>query len=171
VLLWKSMALEYNSLGYLLDPTPSQGDSTTASTYTTQMREQLTEPQDGMICYDPDAKGLLFFNGSTWIPVISSTSTKNVVTVTQSYTVPVDGVDVVVADCSTGWLVLTLPSASSATGKELAIVKADASANTVTIQAQPGDSIGDVGDNSFVLGTRHAIVKLMSASLGVWYCV
>lgn len=164
------MALSFNQLGFLIEPSAAQGDSATANSYTADMRDQLTNPEDGMICFDPDTKGILFWNGAAWLPVMASTVTRSVANISGNYTMPND-VDIVVANASAGPVTVTLPMVTANKGREIALVKSDSSANAVTAVSQDTDKIGDGADTAFALTSQHAMLKLLSADSGIWYCV
>ena len=161
------MAAKYNSLGFLEDAAVASGDSATATSYTAAMREQLTNPDPGLICYDPDVSALVFWNGTSWVGVISASSTKTIVNVTANYAMTVDA-DVIVANAAAGSLIVTLPTVLQGKGREFAVIKSDSSANTVTLQCRGTDVIGEGADTTFVLSSKNDVVKVMSIDSGIW---
>ena len=167
----ESMASKYNSFGYQIDETPSQVDSTTANSYTADMRQQISQPDDGMICFDPDTKDLLYWNGLAWLSVSKTTSTSRIVVTVSADTTMDTTTDVVVANATSGAITIVLPSVHAMKGMEIAVVKSDNTVNVVTLQCQGSDVIGDVADTTFALGTQHSMVRLMSADSGIWLCV
>lgn len=167
-----TMASKFNSFGYITEEAPDQQDSTVVSSFTADMRAELTQPDDGMICFDPDSKGLLYWNGLAWVTVITSAvvSSRTIVTVTADYAM--DTVtDVVVVNANSGPITVTLPLVSAMKGRDIAVVKSDGSSNIVTLMSQGSDVIGDVADTTFALSSQHSMVRLMSADSGIWYCV
>lgn len=166
------MALKYNQLGLLIDDPSYSGDSTaTASAYTAALRSKLTNPKQGTVCFDPETKGLLFWNGTTWVPLTEATAGRQVVNVSADYTMPDVSVDVLVVNATAGPITVTLPSAVHAKGREIAVIKSDATANVVTLQHQGTDIIGGGTDTTFTLTMQHSMVKLLSAGSNIWYCV
>ena len=164
------MALNFNSLGFLIEETPAQGDTTTANSYTADTRALITNPDNGMICFDPETRGLLFWNGIAWVPVVSQTTTRTVATVTANYVMP-GTVDVVVVNATASPITVTLPSVTSTSGREIAVVKSDDSNNVVTLQCVGGDFIGDGADTTFTLLAKNSTVQLMSTDTGIWYVI
>lgn len=165
------MALKFNTLGYLIEESPEQGDSTTANTYTADMRDNLITPEDGMICFDPDSSGLLFWNGAAWLPVLSSPNTRSVVNIgAGNYIMPIH-TDVVVANATDGPVTVQLPSTTPAKGKMYAIIKADATTNPVVVACAGADIIGQGADTQYPLTGQHQSIQVLSTDSGIWYCV
>ena len=167
------MSQKLSELGYILDDgtAATTQESATASVYTADMRAQLNDPEEGTICFDPDTHGLLFWNGVSWTPVISSTSTtRTVVRVTADYSMTKEQ-DVIVADATSGPITVCLPKTADCVGREIAVVKSDSTTNTVTLQHSGTDVIGCCDDTTFTLNTPQSIVNLQAFGTGTWYCV
>jgi hypothetical protein len=165
------MASKFTSLGYLVDESMvTRPDAILMSALTTEMRAKLTNPDAGMMCYDPDIKGLLYWNGQKWVPVMSQVSTHSIVSVSQDYTVATD-VDTVVANAASGVVNVKLPIASAVKGREIIVVKSDSSTNPVQVRCQGNDTIANGTDVLFALTGQHTISRFVSVGLSTWYCV
>lgn len=89
-------------------------------------------------------------------------------TVSANTTLTPNDAGLVLVDTSAGSRTITLPAASAAGGRPIRyrIVKADTSANTVTIQCAGGDTIE--GDSSIVLTTAYSSADLVSNGVNAW---
>lgn len=74
--------------------------------------------------------------------------------------------NVILGDATSGNLIFQLPTAASATGQVFFIKKIDASANTVTLQAN-GIEVID-GNNTFVILTQYASLTVVSDGTQWW---
>lgn len=163
------MSHKPNALGYF-DSTDQAKDTIKANAYTAQARDQLTDPDPGMIVFDPDTESLLYWNGTTWMSV-NQAVTRNILNVSSSGTIP-DDIDAVVCDASAGAFTLILPLQSHYPGKQLSFIKSDASSNDVTLEHQGvTDKVGDSHTTRIMLHGQDSVVILMSAGTGVWYTV
>lgn len=75
---------------------------------------------------------------------------------------------VILADATAGNITVTLKPANEMTQKRIVILKTDASANTVTIDANGSETINGALTN--VLSTQYAKVEL-TAYNGAWYVI
>lgn len=75
---------------------------------------------------------------------------------------------VILADATAGNITVTLKPANEMTQKRIVILKTDASANTVTIDADGSETINGALTN--VLSTQYAKVEL-TAYNGAWYII
>ena len=90
-----------------------------------------------------------------------------VMAITASYTINYnDGV--ILADATSGNITITLLPALEMTQKRIVIMKTDASANTVTVDANASETINGALTN--VLSTQYAKVEL-TAYNGAWYVI
>jgi len=89
------------------------------------------------------------------------------VAITANYTVNYnDGV--IFADATGGAITVTLKPALEMTQKRIVIIKTDASANTVTIDANASETIN--GSLTNVLSTQYAKIEI-TAYNGAWYII
>ena len=91
----------------------------------------------------------------------------NVVAITDNYTTNYSDT-VILADATSGNITVTLKPANEMTQKRIVILKTDASANTVTIDADGSETINGALTN--VLSTKYAKVEL-TAYNGAWYVI
>lgn len=91
----------------------------------------------------------------------------NVVAINASYTTNY-GDSVILANATGGAITVTLKPANEMTQKRIVILKTDASANTVTIDADGSETINGALTN--VLSTQYAKVEL-TAYNGAWYVI
>lgn len=90
-----------------------------------------------------------------------------VMEITASYTINYnDGV--ILADATAGNITITLLPALEMTQKRIVIMKTDASANTVTVDANASETINGALTN--VLSTQYAKVEI-TAYNGAWYVI
>ena len=91
----------------------------------------------------------------------------NVVAINANYTTNYSDT-VILADATAGNITVTLKPANEMTQKRIVILKTDASANTVTIDADGSETINGALTN--VLSTQYAKVEL-TAYNGAWYII
>lgn len=158
---------DVNTQGWITEDQPDL----VVRSYTSLSRNTYTDALRGTIAYDPDTKGLFYYSGSTWVSVAGGAINKVVRNITQSYPMLVVD-DTVVADATLGSIVVTLQSTHAMKGREITIIKSDATINTVTATSVGADVIGGAGNNTFTLTMPNQHVQLSTSDTGgLWYTV
>ena len=94
---------------------------------------------------------LLVYDGTSWCDILSSGSNRvsDPVRIYTDYTV-LFGDSLIVVDAAGGDVTVTLPPAASVIGRSYRIKRVDASANTVTIQADGAETIDDLNSQTIL---------------------
>jgi len=155
-----ALAMDMSSVGTL-------GTSFTAPTV--KGTANVANPIMGDIVYDWTANifGGYDKNGTWQTFATGNAANAAVVTKTTNYTITSTD-DTILADASGGSFTLTLPSASSNSGKIFRIQKIDSSlSNSITISRAGSDTVE--GDTSTSLVTQYDAVTLISDGSATWY--
>lgn len=112
---------------------------------------------DHCIAYDTTKNRPVFSNSSEWRDL--ETRRKNLSSKTSDYTI-VENDDIILVDCTSGAVTITLPSAVGLSGKSYVIKKIDASGNAVTVDGQGSETIDGSGTKS--LSSQWDYVKVIS---------
>ena len=122
----------------------------------------VANPHAGEIVFqDTGSAGNFYgYNGTDWEQLNGDgDSLQNVVTKTSGYTLTGSD-DVVLVDASGGSFTLSLPSATTNTGKSFVIKKIDSSTDYVTIDPNSTETID--GDSTTTVNTRYESITLVS---------
>lgn len=105
--------------------------------------------------------------GQVWLDTSASgiTGKRTVTTITTSQTLDASD-DVVLCDCTSGAITVTLPAAASSTGKQYDIKKIDAVANDVTIDGASAETIDDTTTKT--ISTQYDSVTIVCSGSEWW---
>lgn len=105
------------------------------------------------------------------LSVSNNNGSNSIISVTSDQNLTASSSNVILADASTLPLTLniTLPQASSVSGKVFMVKKTDSSSKTVTVLPYPGDNIDGVTE-SIIIEFQNSTMELVSSGTN-WYII